>query len=366
MRIGINAIFLAPGKGGGMERYLSNMVRAMAEQVPRGSLVAFGSREGLPCLEGIAPVVASPVPASQRWARILWEQVVFPKVAREWKCDVMISFGNVCPVRLPCPSLVVMHDLIPYTPAHGFSPLEKMTAKFLFRMTALAADGVVTVSGFSKGQIVQILEIPGNKVSVIPGACDPVFFQQRQKKENGKPIILAGASALPHKNLEGLLRAYQIFANHERKNTPLVITHTHGTDKEIMDRAHQMGLGGRVTTTGRISDQELAFLYQRAAVFVCPSVYEGFGLPVLEAMASGAPVISSQAASLPEVAGGSALLVDPRNPAQIAGAMGLVLEDQDLRRKLSAMGTERAKEFSWEKSAAALLALARKTAGDDQ
>ena len=341
-----------------MERYLINMVRAMAAQVSPGSLVAFGSREGLPCLDGIMPVVKGPVFARTRWARIVWEQTFFPKITREWNCDVMISFGNVCPIRLPGPSLVVMHDLIPFTPAHGFTPLEKAVARLFFRMSARAADGIVTVSNFSKDRIMETMGVAESRISVIPGACDPVFFQKDRTKNNEKPFILAGASALPHKNLEGLLQAYKSLISHRHKDARLVITHTHGTDQKIMARVRELGLEGQVSATGKITDTELAALYRNAAVFVYPSLYEGFGLPVLEAMASGTPVIASRVASLPEVAGDCALLVDSRKPGQLAEAMGLVLKDLGLRQKLTTLGRERVATFSWENSATTLLALA--------
>ncbi len=364
MRIGINALFLAPGKGGGMERYLANMVRAMAEKLPQNSLIAFASWEGLPCLEGACRVVPGPVPASMRWARILWEQIGFPRVVKEWECDVMISFGNVSPAYLPCPSLAVIHDLIPFAASHGFSPLEKLVAQGLFRTTARMADQIITVSQFSKDQIMETLGTHDEKVSVIPGACAPIFSNIRGKQECLKappqqPYLLAGASALPHKNLNSLLEAFRMLLDRRLLDLRLVITHNGGSGASIMDRVKGLGLEDKVSTTGWISDPELARLYQDAVAFIYPSLYEGFGLPILEAMACGAPVIASNRASLPEIAGDAALLVDSKSPEKLAWAIKNVLEDENLRTSLAARGRQRALEFSWEKSAGRMLALAR-------
>lgn len=363
MRVGINAIFLAPGKGGGMKRYLVNMVRAMARTAKEDELIVFGCREGLPGLEGAAPVIKGPISAQTRWARVLWEQVFLPGIVKDNHCSAVLSFGNICPVRLPRPSLLVMHDAIPFESMHGFSALEKKAMQNLFRASARAADRIVTVSGFSKSRICEHTGVSRDKVSIIPGACDPIFFPQETSRKKSGDYILASASARPHKNLDRLLHAYTILVQDKKVKAPLVLVHTQGSEEIALEKARRLGLGNKVIALGNTSDGELADLYGNAALFVYPSLYEGFGLPILEAMASGTPVIASRAGAIPETAGNAALLFDPYDHEELAQAMGRVLKDPITQKEMAERGKERAREFSWENSATAMLALARETAG---
>ncbi|ACL03913.1 glycosyl transferase group 1 [Desulfatibacillum aliphaticivorans] len=363
MLIGINAIFLAPGKGGGMERYLVNMVRAMAQTAKGDELIAFACREGLPGLEGTVPVIKGPISAQTRWARVLWEQVLLPGIIKDSHCDAVLSFGNICPVRLSLPSLLVMHDAIPFEPIHGFSALEKTAMQTLFRASARSADRIVTVSEFSKKRISEHTGVSRDKVSIIPGACDPVFFPQETSRKKSGDYILASASARPHKNLDRLLQAYKILVQDKKVNAPLVLVHTQGSEEIALDKARRLGLGNKVIAFGKTIDGELAGLYGNAALFVYPSLYEGFGLPILEAMTSGTPVIASRAGAIPETAGNAALLFDPCNPEELAQAMERVLKDPITQKEMIERGKNRAREFSWENSATAMLALAREAAG---
>jgi len=234
---------------------------------------------------------------------------------------------------------------------------------FLKRRLGYAAH-VITISDFIRSEICEYLHLPPEKVTAIPMAPDPFFSPRGRRKSQGvvealglpRDYLLFVGTLEPRKNLSLLMRAAAACRSH----IPIVLTGWEGWGHDALPKAtRDQGLRGRVFTTGYVDEESLACLYSNARALVFPSLYEGFGLPVLEAMACGCPVICSNTASLPEVAGDAALLVDPHDVEELADAIDRVMDDSALRSDLIRKGFRRAAHFSWEKTARETLAVFR-------
>lgn len=229
------------------------------------------------------------------------------------------------------------------------------------------ADRIVTISESTKQDLVQLLQIPEEKIVIAPPgvhveAFQRIFTAEEQttiKEKYGLPekFILYMGTLEPRKNLERLVQAFaQLQQEKNLQQYSLVLAGKQGWQYEgIFQHIQQYGLESKVICTGYVEETDKAAIYQMAELFVFPSVYEGFGMPVLEAMAAGVPVITSNVSSLPEAAGDAAVLIAPQNVEQLAGAMQELLTDQALRQQCIAKGYEQCKKFTWEKSADRLI-----------
>jgi len=368
MKIGINAIFFAPGEGGGIERYLRNLVRALQSIDRQNKYILFTNKDntGTFDLGNNFREYLIPVSAGCRPMKILWEQLVFPFQVKTTGIDLLFSPGNICPLFLACQSVVTMHDLIPFEWPENFSGIELRVLKALLRASAARSQRIITVSKSSRNQIISHLGVPPWKVAVVHAACDEAFLNYEHTADNSRLVeeelginrdfILYTAATRPHKNVKGLLTAFSCLKHKYGIKHLLVVAGPAGPDhNNLLDTATRLGINSDVIFTGYISDKILPALYTMASLFVYPSFYEGFGLPILEAMASGTPVIASKVTSLPEVAGKAGILVDPCDIEEIAHAMYKVLSDRRHRDRLAASGKKRAQEFSWEKTAKGIL-----------
>jgi glycosyltransferase involved in cell wall biosynthesis len=219
---------------------------------------------------------------------------------------------------------------------------------------------VLTVSETSKRDILRYFHVPESKIDVIYNAIDErlgeaptdaEMAQVRERYQLNDPFVLYAGNIKPHKNLERLIEAFNTVRRGGLENVKLLIIGDEISKYAALRRAVQRHkLHKHVRFFGFVSDKTLASLYRLASVFVFPSLYEGFGLPPLEAMAAGTPVVTSNVSSLPEVVGDAAILIDPYEPDEIAGALRRVLTDPALRDDLRARGFARVKEFSWDRS----------------
>ncbi len=232
------------------------------------------------------------------------------------------------------------------------------------------ATHIITISDFIRSEICDELHLPGEKVTAIPMASDPLFFPRESQKARGmvealglpQDYILFVGTREPRKNLSLLIKA----AAACESDIPIVLAGWEGWGGDPwLEIAKEQGLQNRIFTTGYVDEESLACLYSNALALVFPSLYEGFGLPVLEAMACGCPVICSDAASLPEVAGNAALLIDPYGFEDLAVAIDKVVCDSALRMDLIQKGFERAGQFSWERTAKQTLEVFRSVADQD-
>jgi glycosyltransferase involved in cell wall biosynthesis len=237
-----------------------------------------------------------------------------------------------------------------------------------------AADAFIAVSEHTKAQAVELLGLADERITVIHEAADPAFKpverDERQAEVRRRlgidgPFLLTVGSLEPRKNLGRLLDALAALPEDVRVGHGLVVTGGPGwRNRALRERIEGAGCAMRVHLTGEVSQPDLAVLYSAAEAFVYPSLSEGFGLPVLEAMACGAPVITSSTSSLPEVAGEAAVLVDPTDTEALAEAVARVLSDSALRRELRARGFHRVAEFSWQRTARKTLGLYRRLLGE--
>jgi glycosyltransferase involved in cell wall biosynthesis len=368
LKIGINAIFLVAGEGGGIERYLRNLIKAFQKIDHKNEYTVFTNKDntGTFDLQNNFKEYFSPISARFRPMKILWEQFILPLQVKRAGIDVLFSPGNISPFLVPCPSVVVIHDLIPYIQPDNFTKAELYPLKCLLRSTAKKATKIITDSVSSEREILNRFNIPSDKIKVVYAACDEIFLycdasvesKARIKKTLGinGDFILYTASTRPYKNIDGLLKAFSLLKKKHGIKHRLVITGLAGRGHQaLVKMVADLELEEEVVFTGYLSDEALLSLYSGASAFVYPSFYEGFGLPVLEAMACGTPVVASNATSLPEVVGQAGLLFDPCSVEQMSEEIRKVLTDKQCRLELTSNGKQRVREFSWERTAKGVL-----------
>jgi glycosyltransferase involved in cell wall biosynthesis len=241
------------------------------------------------------------------------------------------------------------------------------------RRTVWRAEKVITVSAFSADDIAERYGLPRERIAVVPNGVseefrpvlDPAAFGRLRRRIGllEVPFILFVGGADPRKNHQALARAVATRARELNEYYLVLVGDVVHRFGDLRRTVAEYRLGSRAVCPGRLGFEELRLLYSYADLFVFPSLYEGFGMPVLEAMACGAPVITSTTTALPEVAGDAALLVDPTNPEAVAEAMVRVLHDQTLRASLREKGFQRARQFTWEQAAQKTLAVYRAVCG---
>jgi len=293
----------------------------------------------------------------------LREQVTVPLDLRRARVDLFHAPHYVLPPLISCRSVVTIHDCIHLRfPQYLPSRIGYAYARGSLWVATHRSSRVLTVSEASKRDILAYFRVPDTKIDVIPNAIDERFWetpdpdqvvQVRERYQLNDRFVLYVGNIKPHKNVERLIVAFHRLRGHGFDDLKLLVIGDQVSRYATLRRAiHRYQLHKHVRFLGFVPDRTLAVLYRLAAVFVFPSLYEGFGLPPLEAMASGTPVITSNVSSLPEVVGDAAVLIDPYDPDAIAGAIRRVLEDEDLRRDLRRRGLERARHFSWDRSIA--------------
>lgn len=367
MRIGINSLFLVSGKGGGIERYLRGLVGGLKKIDKKNEYFIFTNRNCRGAFgfgENFHEIYCD-VSAVFRPAKILWEQFVLPWQLKRHKIDILLSAGNTAPVAHRCPSVAIIYDMIPFIRPEGFNTIELLALKTLFSLTAKTSSKIITISKSSQEEIVKRLKVSPDKVEIVYGSCDEYFKpvgdkgrSELQKYGISGEYILYVASSRPYKNIDGLIKAYRIMKERHHMGHKLVVVGLAGRAyPELMKLVKESKLEGDVIFCGFVNDEDLPLLYSLSYVFVYPSFYEGFGLPILEAMSCGVPVAASHVTSIPEAVGNAGLLFDPYNVEEMAEVIYRLMIDRGLRESLIQKGYEWVKEFSWEKSAMRVLAV---------
>lgn len=376
MRIGLNAHLLSFGttyRGGGISRYIRNLIVHLRRRVVEDSLIVFLGDRRLPpgFLSGENFATRfSMLPTANPWARILWEQFLQPVELRRYAVDLLHSMGFVSPILNSVPSVVTIYDLSFDLYPGTLNRLNRLYLRLFTRLSVAKAIRVIAISQSTKRDTVEFLGVPEERVDVVyPGIeshfrpiDDPATLRDFQEQIGIlDPYVLYMGTIEPRKNLGLLVRA---FAKLRRKlNLPhkLVLAGPKGWQYEPIFRVIEEEAKDQVLMPGYISSQEQALWYNCADLFIYPSLYEGFGFPPLEAMACGVPVIVSDAASLPEVVGDAGLLVNSEDENGLVEAMERVLTDRDLHQALAAKGLRRAQEFSWETAAEQTLYVYRRS-----
>jgi glycosyltransferase involved in cell wall biosynthesis len=320
-----------------------------------------GAALGLPANFRVRP---SHVPTINPRVRIPWEQFLAPLLLRQIKADVFHGTLNVVPFRCPVPSVVTIHDLAFIRFPHTFRWYNRTYLDAATRASAKRAARICAVSEHTKREVVGLLGVPPARVVVTPNAArqhfqppDPMLLEQfRTAKGLPAQFVLYVGTLEPRKNLTTLLEAYaQIARQHD---APLIVGGGRGWKYgPVFERLEALGLRERVQFVGYLPEEELPLWYAAATLFVFPSIYEGFGMPPLEAMACGTPVVTSNTTSLPEVVGEAGLMVPPTDADALAAAMLRLLQDATLREELRARGLRRAAQFAWQQTAARTLAV---------
>ncbi len=301
------------------------------------------------------------------------EQIHIPYALMREQVDLFHAPHYVLPAAVPCRSVVTIHDTIHLMfPQYLPNRLAPYYARAAMWTAVRRSDRILTVSATSKRDILKFFDVPPEKIEVVPNAIDERFDVEPREEEvvrvreryqlTGRFLLYVG-NVMPHKNLERLIDAFARLRKDGFDDLRLLIIGNEISRLPALRRAvHHHKLHKHVRFLGFLPDEMLAVLYRLAAVFVFPSLYEGFGLPPLEAMASGTPVVTSNVSSLPEIMGDAALLVNPYDPESIKQGIAAVLSDDGLREQLRRKGLARARDFSWERSVERTLRIYREVA----
>lgn len=303
--------------------------------------------------------------------RILWEQLVQPLALRRTGVDLLHALAFIAPVISPCPFVVTVYDLSFLRYPEAFRPFNRWYLTTLTGYSVRRARAVITISESTRQDVIHFFNVPPEQVHSIYCGTDDSFRPLpaaeveafRIKKGLPDTFVLYLGTLEPRKNVEGLIRAYAGWREQEPSAPLLVIVGGKGWYYEqIFELVEQLNLSQAVCFPGFVPQAELPLWYNAATLFVYPSFFEGFGLPVLEAMACGTPVIASAGSSLPEVTGteGAACLVEPADVEALAAAMAQVSDNPDLRATMSERGRARAAGFRWEKTARETVEIYRK------
>ncbi len=355
MRIGINALYLIPGGVGGTEIYLRCLLAALAEIDPVNRYVVFTNRETGPDLVPKAPnFVAAPQPvrATVRPARIVWEQTGLPLGVARRGLDVLLNPGFTAPLLCPCPQVTVFHDLQHKRHPEYFRWFDLPAWQFFLFWSAHVSRTLLADSVATARDLFHFYRLAPQKVRMVPLGVDPKFFDLARQRRPER-FVLAVSTLHPHKNVDGLLRAFAAFRR-EQPDFRLVVSGIHGfAAGPLHELRDSLGLSGVVDFPGWIPREELYELYGRAWAFIYPTLFEGFGMPILEALAAGVPAACSAIEPLSEIAGDAALEFDPRDHNAMVAALHRITSDEELRRGLTEAGPRRASGFSWRVTARA-------------
>jgi glycosyltransferase involved in cell wall biosynthesis len=285
--------------------------------------------------------------------RIAWEQTVLPRKLASLRPDLLHGLAYALPIGWSGPGVVTIYDLSFLRFPDAFKPANRIYLTATTRATARRARRILTISEHARRDIVRLLSVPEQRVDVTYPAADERYRPLPNREVEAfrvaralpESFVFALGTLEPRKNLVGLLQAY---ARLPRPRPPLYVAGGAGWRfSPIFDTVRQLHLAEDVHWLGYVPEDELPLWYNAARLFAFPSLYEGFGLPVLEAMACGTPVITSTAASLPEVGGKAAVLVPPLDTERIAHEMERILDDSQLRTEMRAAGRIQASRFSW-------------------
>jgi glycosyltransferase involved in cell wall biosynthesis len=371
--IGLDLLFLAPGATGGMETYARQLVPLLPAAFPEARFTVLAGRELTDEWRTEGPwhpdvgLVALPVSSSTRIARTAAQLTVVSGAAQRARTDLLHSLGNTAPLAGGGRRVVTMHDLIYLSHPETTTGLLAKGLSVLAPAVARGATRIIADSEATARELERLLGTPRAKIDVVPlgpglRPDTPPTPEPELRAQLGLgdlPLVLSVSARRPHKNLVRLVEAMG-----RLPHAALVLPgYSSGFEDELRATAERAGAAGRVHLCGWIDDAQLEGLYAASTCLAFPSLAEGFGLPVLEAMLRGLPVACAAASALPEVAGDAALLFDPMSVDAMAAAVGHLLQDEALRARLIARGHDQAARFSWERTAAGTVASYRRALG---
>ena len=374
MRIGLSTSVIQRGRTG-IAQYLFALVRAFAPHARQHEFTLFVLEEDLP-LFAFAAGEMQVVPVSERFRppvkNILWHQTELPKLARRHQMDVLhIPSYRRLLWRRPCALVATIHDLAPFQVANKYDWKRMFYGRVIARQLARRQDHIIAISQNTARDVKRWFGLPDHRISVIhnglehdrffPGTRESARAEAARKYGLRQPFFLYIARLEhPAKNHVRLISAFNQFKTATGSNWQLVFGGSDWNGAETIHAAVRASpFAADIRALGFVDDKDLPALYRAAEVFVYPSLYEGFGLPPIEAMACGCPVISSACGSLEEVVGQAAAMVDPEDIDSLAQQLTALAGDAGLRERLRALGLEQAQRFNWQKTAAQTLEVYR-------
>lgn len=367
MRVGVNTLFLIPGEVGGSETYTCQVLRAIAEHHSAIDLVLFTNVENHDQFQrqfgnfDQVQLVRIALRAENRYSRIVREQLELPWAVRRAQLDVLWSPGYTAPGFVPCPQVVTIFDMQYKSYPEDLAPLALRATDVLVRLAARRCRRVLTMSDFGKSEILHYTGARADRIDVTPGAADrsfgePLDASERQCLLRGllggtAPYLFYVGNTYPHKNAHGLVEAFGRLAGQLPHNLVLLGRPRRG-EPLVESARNQLDDPRRVIRLFQATPTELRALYQGADLFVLPSMYEGFGLPVLEAMMSKVPVLAARRASIPEVGGQNIAYFDPVHANALVAGVRDVLRMPAAEKELRvADAFKRAASFTWARTA---------------
>lgn len=357
IRILVDLLFFT-GTKGGMESYVREVYRTIDPASDGVELIGFASKElaaaGAPWFPGT--LVDSGISGEDRVAWARGELFAVAREARRMHADLIHCPANLGPFRSRVPVVLTVHDLLPFRHPEYVPGAYAVILRSLIRFAARTARRVITISEASRADIARYLRVPAGRIDVVPLAGSP-GDPDGGARPRGAAEVLAVGNRMPHKNFTALIEALARIPEASRPH--LTITGSHGDDplSPVVDR---LGLGRWVSLRGWLSDDELESLYRTSTLLAFPTLFEGFGLPALEAMARGLPVLASDLPVLREVAGDAAEYVNAADVGALADALVQLVHDPTRLQRMSELGLHRSAEFSWRKTAVATLASFRR------
>lgn len=369
-RIGVNLLWLVPGEVGGSEEYSVRLLSAFADSgFDDVEVILYVNQRfvgAYPDLMDRFTTRVAPISGSSRLLRVLVESTWLAARSRMDHCDVLHHAGGTMPTFRSVPGVITMHDLQPLANPERFGLIKGTYIRVIAPRSVRKAERVLCLSEFVANDVVTRVGIDRSLLRIVPcGVSDPgAAFDHVRRDElltalglTDRPFILYPAITYPHKNHITLVAAFARLSE-TRPDLRLVLTGGSGPSEDVLTATiDAYGLSPKVIRTGRIPESDLDLLYRSAAVMAFPSSYEGFGVPMLEAMSRGCPIVASRIGALPDVVADAGEFVDPLDVRGWADAVGHLIDSPDRRAELSRNGFQRSRLFSWPASATALHAI---------
>ena len=365
MRIGINARYLQNTRTG-IARYVYSLLTNLKKIDAGNEYVLFlgSGRVISDDIEGLGFCNdVSKMPTTNQILKMVWQHFYLPRRLKDLKIDIFHEPTFIAPYFKQCPAVVTIHDLSYKFLPDCYTFRNRLYLELLMKRSINTSDKIIVISEHTKKDVLRNFNVNEQKVEVIPLSVDESFYPVTDRKEEQaafvkskygitQKFILTVSLISPRKNLVNLIRAFAKLKKKKASLHQLVIVGEKGwLYKEIFEEAAACGYEKDIIFCDFVPHDDLVKLYNAAEVFVYPSLYEGFGLPLLESMACGCPVVASNSSSIPEVCAEAAIFIDPYDPSGFADAIWRVLTDVPLKKSLIERGKIRAKFFSWRRTA---------------
>ena len=355
IRVALNAQLLSGQqsyRAAGIHRYICSLIEHLPDADSRFAYTAFTSNTA-PTLHPSIAIQRTSLKTEKPFTRIFWEQVLQPFALRGSGAELVHCMAFVAPLVAATPSVITIHDLSFRRAPERFRGPHRAYLSLFTQLSCQRAKRLIAVSKFTKQEVMDVYGVPAEKIDVVYSGVDPWFSPPipeavaafRELRGLPEKFILYVGTIEPRKNLSTLIRAY---AKLRPNGVKLICAGGRGwMYEDVFQTVEELRLSRDVIFPGYVAEEDLPMWYAAAKVFVYPSTYEGFGLPVIEAMACGTPTITTNASSLPEAAGDAALLVPPDDADALSEALARLLDSESLREELSARGLKHTDKFNW-------------------